>query len=228
MDFSKNSHVTLWAAFLLAFFGFLRKSNIAPPAPHLFDPTKHISRSSLHSPPMAPYSWIWPGLRPFNLINVYSPSLSIPYPIHHFVQSPLSNSCYPEYLPLPTAPRSCFRRGLRQPFSHIHRSSYIFDFFCHKSARIPVSIPAIRSGVADAVLLGLPASPLNYSKLTAIGVQTPSIATSPSHLVNVTGLPSKWLTTCLSLYILYILLWFLALCPQSVFLLVYVSLRIWV
>ena len=94
-------------------------------------------------------------------------------------------------------------------------SSYIFDFFCHKSARIPVSIPAIRSGVADAVLLGLPASPLNYSKLTAIGVQTPSIATSPSHLVNVTGLPSKWLTTCLSLYILYILLWFLALCPQS-------------
>ena len=50
MDFSKNSHVTLWAAFLLAFFGFLRKSNIAPPAPHLFDPTKHISRSSFTLP----------------------------------------------------------------------------------------------------------------------------------------------------------------------------------
>ena len=77
-----------------------------------------------------------------------------------------------------------------------------FHLFCHISVRIPVSIPAIRSGVADAVLLGLPPSPLNYSKLTAIGVQTPFIATSRSHLVIVTGLPSKWFTLVF-VYILF-------------------------
>ena len=105
----------------------------------------------------------------------------------------------------PHSPAFLLPSGSSLTLSHIHPSSYIFDFFCHISVRIPVSIPAIRSAVAGAVLLRLPPPPpLNYSKLTAIGVQTPSIATSRSHLVIVTGLPSKWLTTCLSLYILYI------------------------
>ena len=43
---TSTPHVTVWAAFLVAFFGFLRKSNVVPPSTTAFDPSKHISRSS--------------------------------------------------------------------------------------------------------------------------------------------------------------------------------------
>lgn len=46
MDMSNITHVVLWSAFLTAFFGFLRKSNLLPPTSATFDPTKHLSRKS--------------------------------------------------------------------------------------------------------------------------------------------------------------------------------------
>ena len=39
-------HVVLWAAFLVAFFGFLRKSNVVPQSAFTFDPRRHLSRNS--------------------------------------------------------------------------------------------------------------------------------------------------------------------------------------
>ena len=114
--------------------------------------------------------------------------------------TPIHSSPFPNTCPSPQ-PRVLASVGVFvNPLTHASFVTHaFFHLFCHISVRIPVSIPAIRSGVADAVLLGLPPSPLSYSKLTAIGVQTPFIATSRSHLVIVTGLPSKWFTTCLCL-----------------------------
>ena len=48
MDFSLPLHRALWAAFLLGFFTFFRKSNIIPPSHSQFSPTKHLSRSDFH------------------------------------------------------------------------------------------------------------------------------------------------------------------------------------
>ena len=46
LDLTCDKHVVLWTAFLVAFFGFLRKSNLVPPSAHKFDQTKHLSRNS--------------------------------------------------------------------------------------------------------------------------------------------------------------------------------------
>ena len=48
MDFSLPLHRALWAAFLLGFFSFFRKSNIIPPSHSQFSPNKHLSRSDFH------------------------------------------------------------------------------------------------------------------------------------------------------------------------------------
>ena len=48
MDFSLPLHCALWAAFLLGFFSFFRKSNITPPSHSQFSPNKHLSRSDFH------------------------------------------------------------------------------------------------------------------------------------------------------------------------------------
>ena len=107
MDFSKNFHVTLWAAFLLAFFGFLRKSNIAPPPPQppICLTLPNIFPVLLYPPiqwnPTPDLTWSKTIQSHQRVLSI--PFDSIPYQIHHFVQSPLSNSCYPKYLPLPTA-----------------------------------------------------------------------------------------------------------------------------
>ena len=39
-------HVVLWASFLVAFYGFLRKANVVPPSGTEFDLKKHLSRGS--------------------------------------------------------------------------------------------------------------------------------------------------------------------------------------
>lgn len=44
MDLSDLTQLALWAAFLLAFFSFFRKSNLVPPSAAKFDPKKHLRR----------------------------------------------------------------------------------------------------------------------------------------------------------------------------------------
>ena len=47
LDLQTNKlHITLWAAFLVAFFGFLRKSNMVPQTASTFDTKKHLNRAS--------------------------------------------------------------------------------------------------------------------------------------------------------------------------------------
>ena len=48
MDLSLPLHLALWAAFLLGFFSFFRKSNIIPPSHSQFSPNKHLSRSDFY------------------------------------------------------------------------------------------------------------------------------------------------------------------------------------
>jgi hypothetical protein len=47
MDLNNVTHMVLWAAYLLAFFSFLRVSNVAPPSAVLFDPATHLTRADL-------------------------------------------------------------------------------------------------------------------------------------------------------------------------------------
>ncbi len=47
LNLSKPLHATLWAAFLLAFFGFFRKANVVPPSPSRFDPASHLARGTV-------------------------------------------------------------------------------------------------------------------------------------------------------------------------------------
>jgi len=44
--FTPICFISLWSAYLIAFYGFLRKSNILPPPQHTFNHNKHISRKS--------------------------------------------------------------------------------------------------------------------------------------------------------------------------------------
>ena len=44
LDLSSSVDAVFWAACLLAFFGFLRKSNLFPPSAAKFDPSKHLLR----------------------------------------------------------------------------------------------------------------------------------------------------------------------------------------
>lgn len=46
MDQHNPAHVVVWAAFLIAFYGFLRKSNVVPSSARLFDPQLHLTRQS--------------------------------------------------------------------------------------------------------------------------------------------------------------------------------------
>lgn len=47
MDHTRTVHIVVWAAFLVAFYGFLRKSNVVPPSAKLFDNKQHLGRSSI-------------------------------------------------------------------------------------------------------------------------------------------------------------------------------------
>lgn len=51
LDPHNQTHTVLWASFLIAFFGFLRKSNLIPPNTSTFHPSKHISRGSFSHQP---------------------------------------------------------------------------------------------------------------------------------------------------------------------------------
>ena len=47
LNLSSPRDAVFWAACLIAFFGFFRKSNILPPSPSKFDPSKHLCRGDL-------------------------------------------------------------------------------------------------------------------------------------------------------------------------------------
>ncbi len=47
MDFSSPLHLTLWSAFVIAFFLFARKSNIVPASAAQFSPDKHLCRGDI-------------------------------------------------------------------------------------------------------------------------------------------------------------------------------------
>ncbi|XP_078660129.1 uncharacterized protein LOC144904857 [Branchiostoma floridae x Branchiostoma belcheri] len=53
LDLSRPRNATLWAAILLGFFGFLRKSNLVPPTAKSFDPNKHLCRQDILAAPEA-------------------------------------------------------------------------------------------------------------------------------------------------------------------------------
>ena len=46
LNSSDQFHITLWAAFLLAFYGFLRKSSLLPKSAQSFCKTKHLTRAA--------------------------------------------------------------------------------------------------------------------------------------------------------------------------------------
>jgi len=48
LSFNTTFHVAFWAASLVAFFSFFRKSNLLPDAIHLYNPDRHLSRYNLH------------------------------------------------------------------------------------------------------------------------------------------------------------------------------------
>lgn len=48
LNLSDIKDIMFWAACLLGFYAFLRKSNLFPPSSKSFDPNKHLSRSHLH------------------------------------------------------------------------------------------------------------------------------------------------------------------------------------
>ncbi|XP_070567566.1 uncharacterized protein [Ptychodera flava] len=47
LDFDKPVHAALWSCFLIAFFGFFRKSNLVPSSTVTFDPSKQVTRGSI-------------------------------------------------------------------------------------------------------------------------------------------------------------------------------------
>ncbi|XP_019616155.1 PREDICTED: uncharacterized protein LOC109463749 [Branchiostoma belcheri] len=49
LDVTRPLHATLWAAFCVAFFGLLRKSNLVPKSSAAFDTDKHLTRQSFHA-----------------------------------------------------------------------------------------------------------------------------------------------------------------------------------
>lgn len=48
LDFSRPFDLTFWAACLVGFFSFFRKSNLLIPAVGKFDPSRHLCRSDVH------------------------------------------------------------------------------------------------------------------------------------------------------------------------------------
>ncbi len=47
LSLSNTTHVAFWAATVVSFFGFLRKSNLVPPSAKTFDPSRHLARRDL-------------------------------------------------------------------------------------------------------------------------------------------------------------------------------------
>lgn len=47
LNFSQSQDITFWAACLVAFFSFFRKSNLFPPSALLFDQNKHLARDNV-------------------------------------------------------------------------------------------------------------------------------------------------------------------------------------
>ena len=47
LDTSITSQSVLWCLFLVAFFSFLRKSNLTTPSAQAFDPGKHLTREDI-------------------------------------------------------------------------------------------------------------------------------------------------------------------------------------
>ncbi len=47
LNFACSEDATLWCSFLVAFFAFLRKSNVVPPSQRAFNPLRHLSRHNI-------------------------------------------------------------------------------------------------------------------------------------------------------------------------------------
>ena len=47
IDFNDSVQFTVWTAILIGFYAALRKSNLAPPTPGEYDPSKHLSRRDI-------------------------------------------------------------------------------------------------------------------------------------------------------------------------------------
>lgn len=47
LNFSQSQDITFWAACLVAFFSFFRKSNLFPQSALLFDQNKHLARDNV-------------------------------------------------------------------------------------------------------------------------------------------------------------------------------------
>ena len=48
LGISLPTHAAIWCLFTVAFFSFLRKSNLVPPSERDFDPLRHLTRGDLH------------------------------------------------------------------------------------------------------------------------------------------------------------------------------------
>lgn len=102
MDYNNITHNVLWCLFLIAFFGFLRKSNLVPPTRFSFDLTKHISRGSFH---LQPDGTLYLNITWSKTIQCRERSLIIPFsPIPHSPLCPVA--AYKRMVQLIPAPLS--------------------------------------------------------------------------------------------------------------------------
>ena len=83
LDFTQPIHVAAWPAFLIAFYMFLRKSNVVPPSAPGFDPSKHLTVGDIQMVPTGLLITIkWSKTNQFG-------SQSLVVPISSFPGSPL-------------------------------------------------------------------------------------------------------------------------------------------
>lgn len=101
----KPKHSALWAAFLIAFFTFSRKSNIVPPSITDFDPTKHLCRRDIKiKADHLVVSFNWSKTNQFRNRIVSIPVAEIPGSVlcpvtayKNLVKMVLANGCAPAF-----------------------------------------------------------------------------------------------------------------------------------
>ena len=106
LDLTDTKHLSLWCAFLIAFFTFSRKSNLTSPSFHDFDPSIHLCRADISirtsflvvrqrwsNQPVQPACSRTPSRSHPRLSVLSGPGL-----LHTGLQSPRAFSCHQNFL----------------------------------------------------------------------------------------------------------------------------------
>ena len=152
-------HAAIWALFLVAFFSFLRKSNLTAPMATSFDPARHLTRSDFKFTPTGAVLRIkWSKTRQHKDGLLLVPLPSIPdcqlCPVsairHYFDQVPAPPNapffCIPKGLILQPVTAAVFSAAIKRLISHI--GSDTSNYSPH-SFRCGGATFAFQSGVPD-------------------------------------------------------------------------------